>query len=551
MEDLFRSRFTHFAKFKIVVDPSSRPLETGVIKKIAFVELNSFADQNRVLKWQDLFYQGSRRVVIELADFMDFQNTMEFNQKHADELASLQQGALSHRHRPQVAGRNHAPELLERHEFHRGPALLHHTAPAATSGIRTPVLGAATEAKPSAPKPNPFGNAKPVDINARLHEIEKKLITINHTTIRTAGTPIDKKKTRKPKEKAREKENETREAGDTTSRNPDAADNTPVTPSQPAPPSDVDAGQMRPAHAPPPIYDLRHSLADILSSKPEESTLVRSTSGTPKPRMAKPVILKKQPSVVSSPAHQLELERSHTPADEPKLEPEPVRDDGAPENEPRKEKLDKTRKRRELKSKEPSRTEKEKSSTPRIMERNKSFSSEAHPNFKEHLTEMTQDKLLSRPSSSRRSKLSRGKRRSKREDGEESRANQESGEPENTGEATEKGETGNKLSEKSVTKTGVKSKSQSPQKPGDKALSSTPDGEESKKRGSRRSRGGASRSKRTENGAGDKDSTANGESTKAEKTEDGRNHRGGRSGRGRRKNPRSASAQAEAQNGPQ
>lgn len=557
VEDLFRSRFTNFVKFKIVVDPSSNPLETGLVKKIAFVELNSFADQNRVLKWQDLFYKGSRRVVIELADFMDFKNTMEFNQKNADALAAAEQGFLSHRQRPPVAGRRNSLDPMARHEFHRGPALLHHTAPVASNGISTPVLGALTApAKPPAPKPNPFGNAKPVDVNARLHEIEKKLITINHTTIRTAGTPIDKKKARKLKDKARERESGDRASHDAggDAKSPSAEVHAELLPEpKPAqeskPKSDGSASEMKPAQPPPPIYDLKHSLADILSSKPDESALARSTSGTPKPKLVKPVILKKQPSVVSSPAHQLELERSRTPADEPELEavsPANTADtsptnNGSPENEARKEKLDKTRRRRELKSKEHSRTkdEKEKLSPPRIMERNKSFSSDDHPNFKEHLNEMTQDKLpRSASSGSRRSRLSKSRRRSRRGEGQ--------GEDGSKGHLT--GESPEKSGENSLEKPLEKAH-------GEKALA-TPETDEPKKRSPRRSRGGASRSKRTEkeNGPSEMGRDPSGTSNNGEdsKPEDGRGHRGGRSsGRGRRRNPRPASSKPEVENGAQ
>lgn len=567
MEDLFRSRFTHFAKLKIVVDPSSQPLETGLVKKIAFVELNSFADQNRVLKWQDLFYKGSRRVVIEMANFMDFKNTMEFNQKHADELASAEQGFLSHRPKPQVMGRRTSVEPLARHEFHRGPPSLHHAAPAtngdSTPVLGTPVLGARVQgapvkgtpvlAKPAAPKPNPFGNAKPVDVNARLHEIEKQLITINHTTIRTAGTP-DKKKVRKLKDRRGSSEKEERETNHIQSKveglEAHKESHSEVSPEEAHEKCASKVGadsqdEMKPTQPPPSIYDLKHSLADLLSAKPEDNPLVRSASGTPKPKASKPVILKKPPSVVSSPAHQLELERSHTPSDELKPEvttptsganssPQKIH---TPENKEIKEKLDKTRKRRELKSKDPAQTrdDKEKLSPHSIMERNKSFSSEDHPNFKEHLNEMTQDKLLPRSSrsGSRRSRLSRDRRRGKRAEGDQLR------------DMPPEARAGEMLPEKSQDEPSL-------EKPlGDKPHSAYPN-VDVKKRAPRRHRGGASKPKRTEgdsDGDGREIRGTNGEDSK---TEDGRSRRGGRNrGRGRRRNPGPESSKPQAENGSQ
>ena len=50
------------------------------------------------------------------------------------------------------------------------------------------------EEEPTSPrksKPNPFGSAKPVDVLSRQAEIEKKLINLNQTTVRTLGDQAD------------------------------------------------------------------------------------------------------------------------------------------------------------------------------------------------------------------------------------------------------------------------------------------------------------------------------------------------------------------------
>lgn len=514
VEDLFRSRFTKFTKLKIVVDPSSNPLETGLIKKIAFVELSSFADQNRVLKWQDLSYQGGRRVLIEMADFMDFKHTMEFNQLHAEALASAEKGSVSHRSRPQIMGRG-----TGRPESHRGPALLHR-ATSPPNGHNTPILGTPTLAKaPLAPKPNPFGNAKPVDVDARLHEMDKLLITVNQTTIRTAGTPQKKagrrtksakdSSNKEPDEEAIQKQDgQGRETGDSPAKS---------------------AGMKSPP-PPPSIYDLKHSLANLLSTKPEEPVLSRSASGTPKLKASKPVILKKPPSVVSSPAHQQELERSRTPAAEPspKAKPSQEADDVSPPKEPaseeRKEKLDRVRKRREVKAKDNTKKDEEqKKLSHGIVERNKLFSSEDHPQFKEHLNEITQEKQQSR---SRRSRLSREKRRSRRTDGLAEQTH-----------ASPAKETGEKSPETSQRKT--------PQeRPRDRKPQSDPDVEEVRKRAPKKPSGSDTRSEYPETTNSDQQPGATNENDEGFKGREGQNRRrrgNNRGSRRRRKSPGSGS----------
>lgn len=184
IEDLFQSRFTSYVKFKIVVDPSSNILESHVIKKVAFVELTSFAELSKVLKWQDLFYKGGRRVVVERADFGDFQYCMQFNQEHEREIHQIQQKHISERSANRREHFEHGPR------GDAGPPLRH---PQAGAVQKINPFGAARRAsldnapplikpqppaeppQPPKPKANPFGAAKPVDIIAKEHEHLKEL----------------------------------------------------------------------------------------------------------------------------------------------------------------------------------------------------------------------------------------------------------------------------------------------------------------------------------------------------------------------------------------
>ncbi|EGV63330.1 hypothetical protein CANTEDRAFT_123453, partial [Yamadazyma tenuis ATCC 10573] len=55
---------------------------------------------SRVLKWQDLYYKASKRVMIEQANFLDFQDCMRFNQEHALELQRIEEDLASGKLRP-------------------------------------------------------------------------------------------------------------------------------------------------------------------------------------------------------------------------------------------------------------------------------------------------------------------------------------------------------------------------------------------------------------------------------------------------------------------
>lgn len=333
VKDLFSSRFMLFIKFKIVYDPVSNPLETGIVKKSAFVELKSFSDQNRVVNWQDLYYKGNRRVIIEPADYADFQGCMKFNHENDSELRRIEREFLANKTRGSFEGRRsshsgHIPGLgvlgeLEamhlsgrdnlrmggpgrRSSFgsggHNGPPqpkpltrfTSSHTATPQVidPGHETPALG------PPKPKPNPFGNAKPVDILAKEHEMDKKIVSIDPNTVTALSS---------------DSEDMLKKKGSNDANGRVRA------PLKTVESAKSESNALSPAPIPSSIYGQKKSLADILSTKSEsEDTRTpnakgrKSANGTPKPQ-GKPVILKKKPSTVSSPAHQKELERLSSP----------------------------------------------------------------------------------------------------------------------------------------------------------------------------------------------------------------------------------------------
>lgn len=277
VEDLFASRFMPFVKFRIVYDQHTNPLDSGVVKKVAFVELRLFDDQSRVVKWHDCYYLANRRVITEVANFDDFSHCMKFNQEHLAELHRLEHDFLAARLRPgfepalrRPPVRAHglgvlldpshsfsplsAPQTHAAHPPHGVPAPLHPSSIAHSPASNPP--------KPR-PKPNPFGSAKPVDVVAKEKELDDKIVAVNRTTMRTLGGP-------------------------------------------PEPRLEHPKPGFAPAPLPPSVYG-KQSLADMLSSK-DESELPRksskSASSTPKLQPAKPVILRKKHSHVASPQSQ-------------------------------------------------------------------------------------------------------------------------------------------------------------------------------------------------------------------------------------------------------
>lgn len=460
VKDLFTSRFMPYIKFKIVYDPISNPLETGIVKKSAFVELKSFSDQNRVVNWQDLYYKGNRRVIIEHADFNDFQGCIKFNQDNDGELRRIERDFLANKTRGGFEGgrrsshSGHIPGLGvlgELEELQRagrdnlrygGPdrrssfgSSGHNGAPHPRPQTRftsmhtatpkvidpahdTPVLGV------QKPKPNPFGNAKPVDVLAKQHEMDKKIVSIDPNTITVLSSGSEETL-----------KGNTRKTGETNGgpRAPPKASD-----------SKSESNAFSPAPIPSSVYGQKQSLADILSSKSESEVSRspinkggKSASGTPKPQ-GKPVILKKKHSTVSSPAHQRELERLSSPdaleletksAPEVSIEAELELDEGSklepikfakPDAEPLKDKpakqeppksapparkpRDNLRRKLILRGKRASVDESADGTTVKppseqhqsthrsqhnLTERNKSFSSQQHPDFKKLLIEMT------------------------------------------------------------------------------------------------------------------------------------------------------------------
>lgn len=131
---------------------------------------------------------------IELADFNDFQNCMSFNKNNEQELEDVERNTTFDRHerfdnfppRHKPDGRtgggmplDSIPTPTPRYQLHTR-RLSQETQPKL---VPPPVRKAAPH-----PKPNPFGQAKPVDIVAHQLENEKKMIVINNTTIKTVGS---------------------------------------------------------------------------------------------------------------------------------------------------------------------------------------------------------------------------------------------------------------------------------------------------------------------------------------------------------------------------
>lgn len=272
LDDLFKSRFTKYVKGRIFIDPSSDPLRTRNIKTIAFVELNSFADLNRVLKWQDIVYRGSRRIMIELADFGDFQDCMAFNQNHEKELEEIQRTFSGGRH-----NRIDEPLPRHRHEGRTGggipldtiptppPRYQLHTRRMSQEMPPKPKVPVAPKLTPK-PKPNPFGLAKPVDIVAHQLENEKKMVMINHTTIKTIGSLIEDA----PKAPSTVESIVTSTEGGVTKK-------------------------YTVAPLPEPIYGNKQSLARLLSSANDGNGSIKPVKVKSSPPAVKPTILKKKP----------------------------------------------------------------------------------------------------------------------------------------------------------------------------------------------------------------------------------------------------------------
>lgn len=328
IEDLFKSRYTTFVKFKIVVDPSSNILETHVIKKVAFVELESFQEMNKVLKWQDLYYKATRRVVVELADFHDFQHCISFNQEHEREIQQIQDDFVKQKQSQHFGhgGFDHGPS--RNININSPPKKYQPLNSLATASLQPSLSDRKTTipqegsvappvAAPPKNKPNPFGAAKPVDVLSKQHEIDKKLITINHTTIKTLGPMADSldldqhgtaekhasseeshfSRERRPSQKS------SRRPSVNILKRPSSSTNQNVPSPELHPEAlETEKSQLMKAPIPESIYapkDDNKSLAELLSknknpSPPKGRGTPKSIKNSPKPNTNKPVILKKK-----------------------------------------------------------------------------------------------------------------------------------------------------------------------------------------------------------------------------------------------------------------
>lgn len=254
VEDLFKSRFTSYTKAKIIVDPSSDILNTNIVKKVAFVELNNYLDMSKALKWRDLFYKAGRRVVIEPADFNDFKYCIQFNIDHDQEIRRIENDISSGKIKPQTPYYHPSVHNQPVHHqpVHHQP--VHHQQNF-QAGERLAMQRPATEISRS--KINPFGSAKPVDVVARQQQIDKQLNHINSTTIKTIGSKL-------------------------------ASGLQP----QSSPSAKLEANKSIP-QAPNPYTQPGLSLAELLRTKPkQEGTQNNTPKTTP---IIKPTILKKKP----------------------------------------------------------------------------------------------------------------------------------------------------------------------------------------------------------------------------------------------------------------
>lgn len=280
VEDLFQSRYTPYVKFKILVDPASDPLHSGIVRKVAFVELQSYQDYSKALKWHDLYYRQGRRVVVEMADFQDFQHSIKFNEQHHLQLVEIEKDAASGKFRqssgPSATGTRNSAFVSH---SDMGPKLGSHTG--AGSGAEASKAGFETVLSKPKPKPNPFGAAKPVDVLAKEEEFQKKLITVNNTTIRTIGSgdsPAPRERRKSMNILKRETKTEI-----------------------PAQPPTASEEKQTPKYSPASTVSVYGdgksgvSLAQLLSNTNTDSNLAaNSAKSSPKPPVSKPTILKKK-----------------------------------------------------------------------------------------------------------------------------------------------------------------------------------------------------------------------------------------------------------------
>ncbi|AET39164.1 Psp2p Ecym_4085 [Eremothecium cymbalariae DBVPG len=173
IEDLFRTKFTRFMKFKMFWELNKNPSldSTSVFdknftkaSKVSFVQVYSFRDMDKIMsQWREPL-MDIHAIKVEPAEFSDFQNYVN---KHT---------LLT-------------PTCAD-------PAKPYHGAGAAKLDAPKTVTTQQTK-----PKSNPFGDAKPVDTQAKILQIEETVqkFHIEDTTILRKisfgeGTPADIKK---------------------------------------------------------------------------------------------------------------------------------------------------------------------------------------------------------------------------------------------------------------------------------------------------------------------------------------------------------------------
>lgn len=170
LRDLFESRYMKFEKCKVLLDPnpplprfSSQKSE----RKCCFAQLASHQELNKVLKWNDIFIDRLS-VIISPAGFQDFQDAQVYNRQIGfDDVEDEKR-------------------LTERGGGNAGGGVAGGVAGGENAGRRNGFgtgkpagLGETKNEPPRHPKPNPFGNAKPVDVNDKVVKgIAKKKPTI-------------------------------------------------------------------------------------------------------------------------------------------------------------------------------------------------------------------------------------------------------------------------------------------------------------------------------------------------------------------------------------
>ncbi|GMG56331.1 unnamed protein product [Ambrosiozyma monospora] len=164
IKDLFESRYTHFDRFKVLVDPAppQSRLQSQLHqqkKKCAFVQLPSIPELQKVVRWNDIFIERLR-IYVEVADFEDFKYVQDYNQsigfdevKEEERIEKLkaERGSFASSRR---SSSNTLPPLRSPERLHAQPVF---------QGSQSRPRSISPVPAPHKPRVNPFGAAKPVD----------------------------------------------------------------------------------------------------------------------------------------------------------------------------------------------------------------------------------------------------------------------------------------------------------------------------------------------------------------------------------------------------